>query len=73
MTQAKICCMPSQDYIYDLADKLDGEKFDYLIIAFKKNQEGNEAPATMLFSLEDETSKKFMFKCLTVFKKELKN
>ena len=48
--------MPSQDYIYDLADKLDGEKF-----------------ATMLFSLEDETSKKFMFKCLTVFKKELKN
>lgn len=60
------------DYIYDIAEKLDKEKFDYLIIALKKNKKGDVATGTMVFNLENDDSVVLMNKALTQFKKAIK-
>jgi hypothetical protein len=64
--------MPSQDYFYDLSEKLEKEKFDYLILALEKNKKGDVAIGTMLFQLEDDDSIELMFKALTQFKRAVK-
>lgn len=60
------------DDVYDIAQKLDEEKFDYLIVALKKNKKGTAATGTILFNLEDDASKRLLFQALTKFKKTLK-
>tara|TARA_Y100000361_G_C11152934_1_gene342298 strand:- start:1062 stop:1310 length:249 start_codon:yes stop_codon:yes gene_type:complete len=61
--------MPSLDFVYDLVEKLDEEKLEYLIVTMREGREENKVDA--FFSIKPESEDTF-YTSLEEIKKVLK-
>jgi hypothetical protein len=61
--------MASLDDIYDMIDKLDASKTEYLLITIQKGKK--QGKADVFFSLNDDNSVKILTKGLKTFREEL--
>jgi len=61
--------MASLDDIYDMLDKLDASKTEYLLITIQKGKK--QGKADVFFSLNDDNSVKILTKGLKTFREEL--
>lgn len=61
--------MPSLDFVYDLVEKLDEEKLEYLIVTMREGREENKVDA--FFSIKPESENTF-YTSLEEIKKVLK-
>ena len=62
--------MPSLDFVYDLVEKLDEEKLEYLIVTMREGREENKVDA--FFSIKPESEDTF-YTSLEEIKKVLKD
>jgi hypothetical protein len=61
--------MASLDDIYDMIDRLDASKTEYLLITIQKGKK--QGKADVFFSLNDDNSVKILTKGLKTFREEL--
>lgn len=63
--------MASLDDIYDLTQKLDDSKIEYLLITVQKGKKNGKAD--VFFNLKDKSSLKVLAKGLEAFNQEIEN
>lgn len=69
--------MPSLDFVYDFAEKLDKDKLDYFVVVFETSQKKGKkdeivCKANLFYNLADDDAKAVAVRAIKEFLKKLK-